>query len=41
MPEALDRYLRDPERLTHLPLRDESGASFELMKVVDVDPEST
>jgi len=37
-PEALQRYLDHPERTAHLPLRHESGASFELIEVTDVAP---
>lgn len=37
--EALQHYLDHPERTAHLPLRDESGASFELVEVIDVNPQ--
>lgn len=35
--DALDRYLQDPERVVHLALREASGASFELLEMIDVD----
>lgn len=35
--EALERYTSDPDRVRHLPLRDASGASSELIEVTDVD----
>ena len=35
--DALDAYLADPERVDALPLRDSSGAQFELVEVADVE----
>ncbi len=35
-PEALQQYLADPERTQHLPLREQSGATSELIDVADV-----
>jgi len=35
--EALERYTNDPDRQRHLPLRDASGASTELIEVTDAD----
>jgi uncharacterized protein (DUF1330 family) len=37
--DALDRYTNDADRTQHLPLRDASGASSELIEVVDVPAE--
>ena len=39
--DAFDAYMRDPDRPRHLALKDASGASAELLEVIDVPSEDS